>query len=226
MAKKEGAPARRRSFHTKTFENIDEARRDFILGVAIKEFADKGFNGTSINGLARKAKVSIGSLYSYFHSKDELFLTVCAKGHDLLEHALADIDPEAGLFSTYRTMLTRARDYARSNPELNLIYLDATTQGLRHLARRLSGNLESVTASLYRRVLEAAVRKGEVRAGIDIGAAAFCLDNLIVLFQFSFCSDYYRDRLRIFLGLAENEEIDENGLIEAMLDFTRAAMKA
>ncbi len=226
MGKKEGAPVKRRSFHTKTFEKIDEARRDSILSVAINEFADKGFNGTSINGLARKAKLSIGSLYSYFHSKDELFLTVCAKGHDLLEHALSDIDPEAGLFSPYRPMLTRARDYARSNPELNLIYLDATTQGLRHLAKRLSGNLESVTASLYRRVLEAAVRKGEIRADIEPGAAAFCLDNLIVLLQFSFCSDYYRDRLRIFLGLAEDEKIDEDGLIEAILDFAHAALKA
>jgi len=215
----------RRSFHTKTFEKIGEARREAILSVAIKEFADKGFNGTSINGLARKAGVSIGSLYSYFHSKDELFLTVCARGHDLLEHALSDIDPHSGLFPAYRTMLTRARDYAKSNPELNLIYLDATTQGLRHLARRLSGSLESLTASLYQRLLETAARTGEIRRDINPGAAAFCLDNLIVLFQFSFCSDYYRDRLRIFLGLADNEEIDEDGLIQAILDFVHAAMK-
>ncbi|HUI70559.1 MAG TPA: TetR/AcrR family transcriptional regulator [Spirochaetia bacterium] len=214
-----------RRFHTKTFEKIDEARRESILSVAIREFADKGFNGTSINGLARKAGVSIGSLYSYFHSKDELFLTVCAKGHDLLEHALSDIDPSRGLFSEYRTMLTRARDYAKSNPELNLIYLDATTQGLRHLAKRLSSSLESVTAKLYERLLEAAARTGEIRRDIEPGAAAFCLDNLIVLFQFSFCSDYYRDRLRIFLGLADDQEIDEDGLIEAILDFVQAAMK-
>jgi TetR/AcrR family transcriptional regulator len=220
-----GKPSSRR-FHTKTFEKIDEARRETILRVAIREFADKGFNGTSINGLARKAGVSIGSLYSYFHSKDELFLTVCARGHDLLEHALSDIDPAAGLFSTYRTMLTRARDYAKSNPELNLIYLDATTQGLRHLARRLSGSLESVTASLYRRVLDAAVRSGEVRADIDPGVAAFCLDNVIVLFQFSFCSDYFRDRLRIFLGLDDDQDIDEDRLIESILDFARSAMQA
>ena len=226
MKKNEHSPVRKKSFHTKTFDKIDEDRRETILGVAIREFADKGFNGTSINGLARKAGISIGSLYSYFHSKDDLFLTVCARGQEVLQNALADIDPEVGLFAAYRTMLDRARQYAKSNPDLNLIYLDSTTQGLRHLARRLSGSLEPVTASLYRKVIAAAIRKGEVRSDINPGATAFCLDNVVVLFQFSFCSEYFRDRLRIFLGIADDQEIDEEGLVEAILDFARAATGA
>ena len=72
----------------------------------------------------------------------------------------------------------------------------------------------------------AARARGEVRADISVGAAAFCLDNLLLLFQFSFASDYYRDRLRIFLGLGDGEALDEGALIEAILDFARHAISA
>jgi TetR/AcrR family transcriptional regulator len=225
MKKSDDSGARRR-FHTETFEKIDSSRREAILSVALAEFADKGFNGTSVNGLARKAGVSIGSLYSYFPSKEDLFLTVADIGHALLEKAISDIDPAAGLFESYGAILRKARDYAKSNPELNLVYLDATTQGLRHLARRLAGSLEAITIDLYRRVIGAAIASGELRPDIDVGAAAFCLDNLVVMLQFSFSSDYHRDRLRLFLGLGEDAAIDEDALLEAMLDFARRALKA
>ena len=65
-----------------------------------------------------------------------------------------------------------------------------------------------------------------MRADISVGAVAFCLDNLLLLFQFSFASDYYRDRLRIFLGLGEGEAIDGEALIAAILDFARRALSA
>ena len=226
MNRDEGKAGTPRRFHTDTFDKLADGKREALLSVAIGEFAANGFNGTSINGLARKAGVSIGSLYSYFPSKDDLFLTIVARGHDLLESAVADLDPGAGFVANYRSMLHRARDYALSNPELNLVYLDATTQGLRHLSSRLSGSLESVSAALYRKILEAARASGEVRADLEPGPAAFCLDNLLLLFQFSFCSDYYRDRLRIFLGLAEGEALDSDSLIAAILDFARRAVCA
>ena len=224
MNEHDDRPAAKRRFHTATFDKIADGRREALLAVALEEFADKGFNGTSVNGLARKAGISIGSLYSYFPSKEDLFLTVVARGHDLLESAIGDIDPEGGFVATYSTMLRRAKDYALSNPQLNLVYLDASTQGLRHLSSRLSGSLESISAELYRKAIEAAKRKGELRPDVEPGPAAFCLDNLLLLFQFSFCSDYYRDRLRIFLGLPGDAEVDSDSLIASMVEFARRAL--
>jgi AcrR family transcriptional regulator len=226
MKKSQENEAPKRRFHTDTFDNIDSAKRDALLAVALGAFAEKGFNGTSINDLARKAGVSIGSLYSYFPSKDDLFLTIVAMGHDLLESAIADIDPEAGFAHNFEILLRRARDYALANPELNLVYLDATTQGLRHLSTRLSGSLETLSAELYRKILEAAMAKGEARKDLDLGSTAFCLDNLILLFQFSFASDYYRGRLRVFMGAAPDEEVDSETLIARVLDFAKRAVLA
>ncbi|HPG87271.1 MAG TPA: helix-turn-helix domain-containing protein, partial [Spirochaetales bacterium] len=59
-------------FHRKTFDRIDPERRAMILRVAMAEFASKGYSATGINELSRKAGISIGSLYSYFASKEDL----------------------------------------------------------------------------------------------------------------------------------------------------------
>ena len=50
-----------------------EQRRVEILAAAKRVFARKGFQATTIADVAKAAKVSYGSIYWYFDSKDELF---------------------------------------------------------------------------------------------------------------------------------------------------------
>jgi len=47
-----------------------------IVEAGRKLFARKGFHATGMRDIAKLAQVSIGSLYHYFRSKDELFLAV------------------------------------------------------------------------------------------------------------------------------------------------------
>jgi len=213
-------------FHRKTFDRIDPERRAMILRVAMTEFASKGFAATGINDLARKAGISIGSLYSYFASKEDLFLAVIDMGSDTLERELSEIDPSAGFFTCLEALIRKARHAADRYPELNQIYLDSTTQGLSALAARLSNRLEAVTAKLYRRLFAAGQASGELRQDIDPGYAAFCLDNLIVMLQFSYSSDYYRDRMRIMVGVGDGEEVDEDKLVSCVLAMARGAFGA
>ena len=197
-----------------------------ILRVALAEFAAKGYSATGINELARKAGISIGSLYSYFASKEDLFLAVIDMGSETLARELADIDVSSGFFSCFEALLWKARAAADRYPELNQIYLDSTTQGMSALAARLSNRLEAVTADLYRRMFEAGKASGEVRADVDSGLAAFCLDNLIVMLQFAYSGDYYRDRMRIMAGLAADEPVDDERLVACMVDIARRSFGA
>ena len=48
-----------------------------ILEGAERAFAASGFRGTSVPQIAAEAGVSVGLIYRYFPSKDELFLAVC-----------------------------------------------------------------------------------------------------------------------------------------------------
>jgi AcrR family transcriptional regulator len=72
--------------------------RDRILDGADRAFRTSGFRGTTIPDIAGEAGVSVGLIYRYFPSKEELFLSVCqAKTEQQLDElavALAGIaDP-------------------------------------------------------------------------------------------------------------------------------------
>jgi hypothetical protein len=81
--------------------------------------------------------------------------------------------------------------------------------------------MESITARLYRDVLKKAKLRGIIRQDMDEGLVSFCLDNMIIMFQFSFTSDYYRERMRIFLG---DSCTDDEKIISGIMDFVRRAL--
>ena len=210
-------------YHKSTFDNISEERQQKVLDVAISEFAANGYNASNINVIAKKAGISIGSMYSYFESKEALFLTAVDKGFHLLEMALKEVDVESGdLLAAFEKMLRAARHYAINYPELNQIYLDATTQGLSELSSKLSKQLESITAKLYSDVMKAGKQKGIINPETDEQLIAFCLDNLIVMFQFSFTSDYYKERMKIFLG--PDAMNDDERIIQGIMAIVEKAL--
>jgi AcrR family transcriptional regulator len=67
-----------RTLRRATSDEEKEARRSDILGAAKKVFACKGYHATTIAEIAKTAKLSYGSIYWYFDSKDALF-------HELME---------------------------------------------------------------------------------------------------------------------------------------------
>lgn len=74
MAGKEGklfnlSPMNRRAFQ-------GESKKRLILQVATEVFAERGFNETTISQIARKAKISEGSIYNYFESKEDLLFSI------------------------------------------------------------------------------------------------------------------------------------------------------
>jgi AcrR family transcriptional regulator len=207
---------RRGIFYKSTFENIPEERRQKIFSVAVSEFAANGYNAANINVIAKKAGISIGSMYSYFESKETLFLAIVDNGFHILEKLINGIANEiTSAEEAFRQMLVAARDYAISYPEYNQIYLDFTSQGLSHISSKLSHTVETITAQFYQDIIRRDKEKGILPQEIDEHMLSFLMDNLIITFQFSFTSDYYKERMRIFLGedLSGKDEKIINGIV-------------
>lgn len=53
--------------------------RERILEAAMALFCEKGYYKTTTNEIARRANVSIGSLYSYFRDKDTVFFEILGR---------------------------------------------------------------------------------------------------------------------------------------------------
>lgn len=212
-----------RVFHKPTFERIPEERQERILGESIKEFAANGYLGTNINAIAENAGISIGSMYSYFASKEDLFLTIVNRQFALLERLLSSIDTETSFFLILEELFRVTMKSALQHPELSQIYLNITTAPLAAMASRISGTMEGHVVVFLRRIIGQAKQAGEIEPGLNEDFLAFCIDNLLMMFQFSFSSEYYRQRMRLYLG----EKLSEDGeeLIRQSVGFVRNQLR-
>jgi len=61
-------------------ESKDKRVKDIIYA-AVDEFLESGYEGTSMESIARRAGVSKGGLYHHFKSKDEIFLLANTELH-------------------------------------------------------------------------------------------------------------------------------------------------
>ena len=212
-----------RRYYKDTFDRIPEEKRKRILDAATKEFASNGFRGTNINTIAAQAGISVGSVYKYFASKEGLFLTVIDEGYRALDKTLWEIIADEGdIYQKIERILRAAIAYSRENPELIQIYLNSTTEGLAYMAEELSRKIETIAAQYYQSLIAAFRVKGLVASDVDEAIAAFCLDNLFLIVQFSYACTYYKERLKIFSGKNAIEE-DER-MIKGMMQFIRRAL--
>ncbi|MBN2652914.1 MAG: TetR/AcrR family transcriptional regulator [Spirochaetales bacterium] len=205
-----------KKYYKPTFEKIPSEKRKRIIDTAISEFAANGYNATSINTIAKKACISIGSMYSYFDSKESLFMTLLDQGYKLLSEALGEVIKDSGdFYSKFKKFLKISHKYATDFREINQIYIDISTEGLSHLANEMSLKMESDTSEVYHKLIEQAKSEGIISEDIDSNIAAFCLDNIVMMVQFSYASAYYRERMKFYLqtDTIENDEEIINGIV-------------
>lgn len=210
--------------YKEAFEKTSSDKQKKIFEAAVAEFAGKGFSAANINVIAKNAGISIGSMYNYFESKENLFLAVVDYGYKELETAISSVDLEQGdIFDKFEMLVRLAQKFSKQHPELNQIYLDLASQGLFHLSQKLSRQVESITAIFYRALMSDAKKKGQMAADIDEYVTSFCLDNLLLLLQFSYSSQYYKERMKIFAG--EDALENDERVVRGMMRFIRGALR-
>jgi AcrR family transcriptional regulator len=92
-----------------------EARRRQIIDAARSLLVEKGLAATSINQIAKRAELGVGTIYFYYQNKEELFAALQEEGLDLLladiREAVADAtEPPARLRAAALSYLGFSRD--------------------------------------------------------------------------------------------------------------------
>jgi len=91
-------------------------RRDELVAVAARLFAERGYHGTSMADLAEAMGVQKGSLYSLTGSKQDLLLVVTREGaaafHTALDRVPEDADPLARIGAALRGHLAVVAEQA------------------------------------------------------------------------------------------------------------------
>lgn len=207
---------------TELFERIDKEKQNKIIQAAVSEFASFGYNGANINQIAQNAQVSVGSIYKYFNDKEDLFLSMIKYGSSILQATLDEIlQGEEDILIKVEKVLRTIQKHSRENRDMIRLYHEMTTQSNPKLVGAAAFNMESLTAKLYSGLIEKAQENGEARTDFDPKLFAFLLDNLFMMFQFSYSCEYYRERFKIYAG--DDILSRDDFVVEQTLAFIKAA---
>lgn len=142
------------------YKNLAAERKQAILRAAEHEFAEKGFEGASLNRMIAEAGISKGSFYYYFEDKADLFVTVLRvklpSAAWISEAGLFDASEPEAFWRSLKALELRKYGYLGAYPSVARL-----AEALASLAASYSEN-----ASLETYVQE---RVGEIRAIFEHG---------------------------------------------------------
>lgn len=98
---------------TRRKEKEKERRRDEIIDAAEEMFFSKGYDGVSMDDVAKKTELAKGTLYLYFTNKESLFFAVVQRGLMIMNAMLEEGINEAktGADKLYSTGVSYYRFY-------------------------------------------------------------------------------------------------------------------
>ena len=200
------------------YRKLNEAALGAILEAGIAEFARCGFQPASIAAVAKNAGVSVGVIYKYFTDKNTFFLQCLDHSLELLSNVLQEAVSEAkDLRGCIRKIVAALISNSKIHSNYNAMYNEIMSGSCRKYAKELVDRIEGRSAELYRTLIEQAQKEGMITTETDAGILAFFFDNLLMMMQFSYSCDYYKDRMRLFCGdLADDEDIMADSLIRFM----------
>jgi len=131
-----------------------------ILNTTLKLSNEKGFQAMTLRDLSRESELSMGALYTYFTSKDELFRIIHNHGMNMITMALVnrireETDPAVKLRKAISIHL-----YLSELMHQWFYFLYMETRNLQKEERKLSMESELFTEQIFIDILKQGVKNG------------------------------------------------------------------
>jgi AcrR family transcriptional regulator len=140
--------------------DLVERRRRQLVDAAVELFIRQGFHKTTTRQIAREAGFSIGALYEYIASKEDVLYLVCDAIHEEMEQGMLEAlsRAEKGKNPLEEVVREYFRVCHRMSDHILLIYQE--TQSLPHKWRRVVLENEVRITGLFTRVLSRLMENG------------------------------------------------------------------
>ncbi|MGH6694884.1 TetR/AcrR family transcriptional regulator [Sphingopyxis sp.] len=134
-----------------------------LLDAAAVEFGERGFHEASISAITRRAGTALGSFYTYFDSKDEIFQALVRyMSEQLRDHVTPLVQAAADEISAERIGLESYLGFVRAHKEIYRIIDEA--EFVDYASYR--SHYETTVARVRQR-LEGGAARGEIRPDIS-----------------------------------------------------------
>lgn len=209
---------------TRTFRRLDPARQQAIIDAMLEEAVEKGPAAINIKEVARRAGVSTGSLYMYFHNREGLLafaVELCVRFMvDMFEGfgpMLAAMPLRQGLAA----YLSGGIEWSQTMTGLIMFFVRAAYQGDPRLAQEVVRPVADSMRKTVNDMLTRAIARGEVREDIDLEAMTRVIHALTIAVGDAQLLPY----LNTYFQVA-GEDMPPERTLEAMLDLVLSGIGA
>ena len=186
---------------TRTFRRLDPGRQEAILNAILDEAAEKGPTLLNVKQVAERAGVSVGSLYTYFESRDGLLaftVELCARSaNDTLDrfrfYLLA-----LPLREALAAYLTGGVEWSRTQMGMIRFLARAAYEGDPELGDQIVRPIATALRGLVRDTLAQAAARGEIQTDVDLEATARIVHVLMHVVGDSQLLPYLNDYYQVF----------------------------
>ncbi len=204
-------------------KKLSDEKINELLEQGIDEFAMNGLDKANINKIAKNAQLSVGVIYKYYGDKNAFFLACVKHSLELLKEVLdAAVSVSEDLTERIHSVVCALVTHAKKHTNYNMMYNEITSGSAKRYAPDLAKEIESMSASVYTKLLESAKADGSIGSDVDTRMFAFFFDNLLMMLQFSYSCVYYKERMKIYCG--EDILDDDDRMIAAFMSFMKAAL--
>lgn len=202
---------------TRTFRRLDPDRQEAVFNAVLEEAVAKGPASLNIKEIARRAGVSIGSLYQYFPDRDGLLnfaVELCTRSTIAMFQEYKPMMAAMPLKEAMNAYLMGGLEWGQTALGLVRFFGRAAYQGDPDLAERLVRPIANVMRETMQAILAQAKARGEIRDDVDIEAAARVMNALMIVIGDSQLLPYLNTYFQV-----SDEAVSPERLVEALFDL-------
>ncbi len=143
-------------------EGLIEKRREQMIKGAVKLFKEKGFHRATTREIAKAAGFSIGTLYEYIGTKEDVLYLVCDNIYNEVNARLSLLTTDDGTLTSLKSAIsTYYRLIDDMSDEFVVMYQES--KSLPKNALQYVFEKEMKMVALFENILSACVKSGELR---------------------------------------------------------------
>lgn len=155
-------PTKREIISSVKDESLIEKRREQMIQGAVKLFKEKGFHRATTREIANAAGFSIGTLYEYIRTKEDVLFLVCDSIYDEVNSRLSTLASKDGSVAGLRASIEQYfRLIDEMSDEFVVMYQESKSLSKDALQYVLKKEMEMV--SIFEKLLQSCSKNGELR---------------------------------------------------------------
>ena len=145
--------------------------------------------------------MSVGVIYKYYEDKNALFLACVHYGLEALGNLLQDVvSNEDNIELCVKQIVNTVIQSSIDGTEINRMYNTISSTEVDAFSKELANEIEGVSAKVYTELFKKAQKEGKCDKDANPAMFAFFFDSLLMMVQFSYSCDYYKERLKLYCG--------------------------